>query len=218
MWWAVSWPRARAATRFSTQAKLDALRQRQVDAVQYLDRVIEELFDLVPRNTYITITSDHGELFGEDGYFGHGPIQHEKVFEVPLWKARSMIYPIAYVGPGAGFAFLGSFLTIVDRFPVERLLDPDLAVPRCLASGRLRRCFRRGKALKSVSSFSWVSTASTRASPNDSWPKASCRTLRGSRSRALSAGCARLSPRCPRSRGPPSPPASILPGTTSSTS
>ena len=70
------------------QTKLDALRQRQVDAVRYLDRVIEELFDLVPKNTYITITSDHGELFGEDGYFGHGPIQHDKVFEVFLVEGK----------------------------------------------------------------------------------------------------------------------------------
>jgi glucan phosphoethanolaminetransferase (alkaline phosphatase superfamily) len=30
------------------------------------------------------VTSDHGELFGEDGYFGHGPINHEKVLEVPF--------------------------------------------------------------------------------------------------------------------------------------
>ena len=30
------------------------------------------------------MTSDHGELFGEGGYFGHGPIAHEKVFEVPF--------------------------------------------------------------------------------------------------------------------------------------
>ena len=29
------------------------------------------------------VTADHGELFGEEGYFGHGPIQHDKVFEVP---------------------------------------------------------------------------------------------------------------------------------------
>jgi glucan phosphoethanolaminetransferase (alkaline phosphatase superfamily) len=29
------------------------------------------------------VTSDHGELFGEAGYFGHGPIAHDKVFEVP---------------------------------------------------------------------------------------------------------------------------------------
>jgi hypothetical protein len=64
------------------RAKLEILRGRQIEAVRYLDRVVEELFDLVPRNTYITITSDHGELFGEDGYFGHGPIQHDKVYEV----------------------------------------------------------------------------------------------------------------------------------------
>ncbi|MCC6539196.1 MAG: sulfatase-like hydrolase/transferase [Bryobacterales bacterium] len=63
-------------------AQMRELRQRQVDAVKYLDTVMEELFDLAPRNTYITVTSDHGELFGEDGFFGHGPIQHEKVFEV----------------------------------------------------------------------------------------------------------------------------------------
>jgi arylsulfatase A-like enzyme len=69
-------------------SKLRVLRQRQIDAVKYLDAVIEELFDLVPKNTYITITSDHGELFGEDGYFGHGPIQHEKVFEVPFVEGK----------------------------------------------------------------------------------------------------------------------------------
>ncbi|MGB7762885.1 MAG: sulfatase-like hydrolase/transferase [Bryobacteraceae bacterium] len=78
-------PRARGP--FSA-AKLAALRGRQIDAVRYLDRVIEELFDLLPKNTYVTITSDHGELFGEDGYFGHGPIQHEKVFEVPFIEGR----------------------------------------------------------------------------------------------------------------------------------
>ena len=69
-------------------SKLRTLRQRQIDAVKYLDRVVEELFDLVPKNTYITITSDHGELFGEDGYFGHGPIQHEKVLEVPFLEGK----------------------------------------------------------------------------------------------------------------------------------
>jgi len=67
---------------FFTDRQLRELKHRQIEAVRYLDGVVEELFDLVPKNTYITITSDHGELFGEDGYFGHGPIQHEKVFEV----------------------------------------------------------------------------------------------------------------------------------------
>lgn len=74
--------------KFFDQSKLDLLRDRQVKTVTYLDTVIEELFDLVPENTYITITADHGELFGEDGYFGHGPINHEKVFEVPFVEGK----------------------------------------------------------------------------------------------------------------------------------
>jgi hypothetical protein len=68
--------------------QLERLRVRQIDAVRYLDTVFERLFDLVPPNTYITVTADHGELFGEDGYFGHGPIQHDKVYEVPFVEGQ----------------------------------------------------------------------------------------------------------------------------------
>jgi arylsulfatase A-like enzyme len=64
------------------------MQDRQISAVRYLDGVIEELVDIVPKNTFITVTADHGELFGEDGYFGHGPIMHPKVFEVPFVEAR----------------------------------------------------------------------------------------------------------------------------------
>jgi hypothetical protein len=78
----------RRGPKFFKAAQLEALRQRQIRAVKYLDGVVEELFDLVPKNTYITITADHGDLFGEDGYFGHGPIQHEKVFEVPFLEGK----------------------------------------------------------------------------------------------------------------------------------
>lgn len=74
--------------KFFDDAKMEKLRKRQVRAVGYLDKVVEELFDVVPKNTYITITSDHGELFGEDGYFGHGPIHHEKVWEVPFLEGK----------------------------------------------------------------------------------------------------------------------------------
>jgi hypothetical protein len=59
------------------------LRGRQVRATQYIDGLFERVFDIVPPNTWIIVTSDHGELFGEGGYFGHGPIAHEKVYEVP---------------------------------------------------------------------------------------------------------------------------------------
>jgi len=75
------------ARRFDRR-KLRELRERQIEAVRHLDRVVEELFDLAPKDTFITITSDHGELFGEGGYFGHGPIQHPKVFEVPFVEGK----------------------------------------------------------------------------------------------------------------------------------
>ena len=73
---------------FFDNEKLRVLRDRQIEAVRHVDRVVEEMFDVVPPNTYITITADHGELFGEEGYFGHGPIQHEKVYEVPFVEGK----------------------------------------------------------------------------------------------------------------------------------
>jgi Sulfatase len=69
---------------FFDQRQLAELRDRQITAVEYLDGVFARLFDLLPSNTWVIVTSDHGELFGEDRYFGHGPIVHEKVFEVPF--------------------------------------------------------------------------------------------------------------------------------------
>ena len=64
--------------------KMLSLREKQRKNVEHLDRLFEKLYDACPPNTYFIVTSDHGELFGEDGFFGHGPIVHEKVFEVPF--------------------------------------------------------------------------------------------------------------------------------------
>lgn len=74
--------------RFFDRREMDLLKARQVDTVRYLDSVFERLFDIVPPNTWITVTADHGELFGEDGYFGHGPICSEKVFQVPFLEGK----------------------------------------------------------------------------------------------------------------------------------
>jgi len=76
------------APQFFDQDRLDQLRERQIDTVRYIDGVVEELFDMVPENTYLVITADHGELFGEAGYFGHGPIMHDKCFEVPYLEGK----------------------------------------------------------------------------------------------------------------------------------
>ena len=77
-------PQPGDAVEFFDQTKLRELQGRQVDAVSYLDGVFARLFDALPSDTWVIVTSDHGELFGEDRYFGHGPVNHEKVFEVPF--------------------------------------------------------------------------------------------------------------------------------------
>jgi hypothetical protein len=76
------------APQWFDQEKLDQLKERQIDTVRYLDKVFEELWDIVPKNTWVVVTADHGELFGEGGYFGHGPIMHEKCFEVPFLEGK----------------------------------------------------------------------------------------------------------------------------------
>lgn len=69
---------------FFDATAMGELRARQIRAVEHLDDVFARLFDALPSDTWVIVTSDHGELFGEDNYFGHGPIVHEKVFEVPF--------------------------------------------------------------------------------------------------------------------------------------
>ena len=69
---------------FFDQTKLRELHDRQINTVTYVDTVFARLFDLLPDNTWVVVTADHGELFGEDRFFGHGPVMHEKVLEVPF--------------------------------------------------------------------------------------------------------------------------------------
>lgn len=64
--------------------EMQRLHQQQISCVEYVDQLIGELLSKCPANTHIIVTADHGELFGEGGYFGHGPIMHPKCFEVPF--------------------------------------------------------------------------------------------------------------------------------------
>jgi arylsulfatase A-like enzyme len=81
-----------------SEAEVAEARDRQIHALQYVDGLFASLFARVPEDTYIVVTADHGELFGEDGQFGHGPVVHEKVLEVPLAEG---LVPAGYRG-GAG--------------------------------------------------------------------------------------------------------------------
>lgn len=73
---------------FFDQSMLDRLRQQQIQCVEYIDGLLAELFAKCPRGTHIILTADHGELFGEGNFFGHGPIMHKKVFEVPFVEGK----------------------------------------------------------------------------------------------------------------------------------
>ncbi len=55
----------------------------QREAAEYLDHQLSRLFNALPGDTIVILTADHGECFGEDGYWGHG-VNHPMVFEVPL--------------------------------------------------------------------------------------------------------------------------------------
>jgi hypothetical protein len=68
--------------------QMEMLRRQQVKCVEYVDGQVGRLMSTAPPNVHYIVTADHGELFGEDGYFGHGPIMHEKVFEVPFVEGR----------------------------------------------------------------------------------------------------------------------------------
>jgi hypothetical protein len=67
---------------FFQPEQFKAFYEKQIVCVEHLDKVVGKFMERCPANTYFLIMSDHGELFGEEGYFGHGPIFHEKVFEV----------------------------------------------------------------------------------------------------------------------------------------
>jgi hypothetical protein len=55
----------------------------QMAAAEYLDSRLPRLFGALPADTIVVVCGDHGECFGEDGYWGHG-VNHPKVLEVPL--------------------------------------------------------------------------------------------------------------------------------------
>ncbi|MCH2101235.1 MAG: sulfatase-like hydrolase/transferase [Planctomycetes bacterium] len=74
---------------FMDMDMIEKCRQRQVNTVKYLDQeVFPRFYDMLPKDTWVIVTADHGELFGEAGYFGHGPIMHDKCFEVPFLEGK----------------------------------------------------------------------------------------------------------------------------------
>lgn len=69
---------------FFDRQRLDEFHKTQIGAVERCNLDFQKLWEKSPPNTYFIISSDHGECFGEGGFFGHGPTTEQKVFEVPL--------------------------------------------------------------------------------------------------------------------------------------
>ena len=69
---------------FFSSDVMRGLHAQQIRCVEYLDGLLGALYDKAPSDTWFMIMGDHGEAFGEGGDFGHGPVMHEKVFEVPF--------------------------------------------------------------------------------------------------------------------------------------
>lgn len=71
--------------------QFDICRKAQSNSLKYLDEQLSVLQKL--KNVRLIVTSDHGELMGENGSFGHFPreigslmkVPSIKLFEVPLW-------------------------------------------------------------------------------------------------------------------------------------
>jgi FkbM family methyltransferase len=57
--------------------------EHQKRSAEFLDSRLPALFDGLPGNTIVVLCGDHGEAFGEDGYWGHG-VNHPTVLTVPL--------------------------------------------------------------------------------------------------------------------------------------
>jgi arylsulfatase A-like enzyme len=67
-----------------SERDLERFRAQQPRCVSHADRILGDLIEHCRAPAHLIVTSDHGELFGEDGFFGHGPVMHPKAFEVPL--------------------------------------------------------------------------------------------------------------------------------------
>jgi arylsulfatase A-like enzyme len=62
----------------------ETVEDRYDDLLAWVDHLWPLLESSVDNNTIVVVTSDHGELLGERGLFGHGH-DHDLLYDVPLW-------------------------------------------------------------------------------------------------------------------------------------
>jgi arylsulfatase A-like enzyme len=92
-------------------------------SIRYADSVLGQLFSELDHlgladRTLVVVTSDHGEAFGEHGYYGHGRTMHDEVLRVPLlFRAPGLVAARRRVSGMVGVIDLAP--TLLDLLSIE---------------------------------------------------------------------------------------------------
>lgn len=117
------------------------------DSIRYADKFVSNLWnDLKEDDPILIIHSDHGEAFGEHGFYYHPPILYEELIHVPL-----VIYNADFKGkikkPVSLLSLAPSILEIVgeeNEFPSESFLNGgrDWVISKVFTGERIRLAIR----------------------------------------------------------------------------
>lgn len=71
--------------------EIKTIRKLYMGEVRYVDRILGPFLKSLPENAVVVFTSDHGEVLGENGCWGHGFTLFQPVIQVPLLiRAKSL--------------------------------------------------------------------------------------------------------------------------------
>ena len=100
----------------------DVLIRSYDDAIRYTDDFVARFLNDLDDDPLLVITSDHGECFGEDGLYGHGPAISEEALHVPFVVTNG---PTGRVDQPFTLRQLPEFLTtLAKNEPYESVFRP----------------------------------------------------------------------------------------------
>ena len=118
-----------------TEDEISITRALYDGALNYLDKKIAELLDYLKQKglydmTLVIVTSDHGEVFGEKGHFGHREFLFRSLIQIPLLvRYPALINQPAVIDQPVAIADI--FHTITTLLGIE-VTEPSGVSPRYL--------------------------------------------------------------------------------------
>jgi len=109
-----------------TEKDLEDLQTLYDAEIRYTDRQIGRVIDALEENnildsTFVIVTADHGEAFGEHGRFGHHPYPYEELLRVPLIIAGPSIEPTTSSQQVSLLDLAPTILDLVGLEPSEKM-------------------------------------------------------------------------------------------------